>query len=146
DLRRYWNPRLILPVLPRIAEVRQHRCDPLRRGPLECVNHQKQLEEIRVHRRAGRLHDENVGAAYIFEDLEVDLSVAESRYGGLTQLAAEIFTDFVRERRIGSTTKDFQFVTHKLILKKLGRKDSNLRIQVPKTCALPLGHAPMRVI
>src|SRR5688572_5525962 len=25
---------------------------------------------------------------------------------------------------------------------KLGRKDSNLRIQVPKTCALPLGHAP----
>src|SRR5262245_55619753 len=26
---------------------------------------------------------------------------------------------------------------------ELGRKDSNLRIQVPKTCALPLGHAPI---
>src|SRR5262249_5232216 len=26
---------------------------------------------------------------------------------------------------------------------ELGRKDSNLRMQVPKTCALPLGHAPI---
>src|SRR5262249_2567611 len=61
------------------------------------------------------------------------------------ELHLQVLANLIRERGVGGSGKDLQFVAHSLITGhgKLGRKDSNLRIQVPKTCALPLGHAPI---
>ena len=49
-----------------------------RRRALERVDRDQQLHQVLVDRRAGRLDDEDVGAADVLEDLAVDLAVAET--------------------------------------------------------------------
>ena len=116
DFRGDRHPRFILAILPRIPEVWQDRRDTFCRGALEGVDHQKQFEKIGVHGRACRLHDKNVGAPYIFENLKVDFAVAETRNRGLSQLAVQELANFICERRIRSSTEDLQFITHKCVL------------------------------
>src|SRR5262249_21668311 len=105
----------------------------------------------------GGLNYEHIRPADVFQNLEIDLAIAETRDGRLAERAAQILANFMSQRRVRSPSKNLQFVTHITIVArpwmacapatdgrpKLGRKDSNLRIQVPKTCALPLGHAPI---
>ena len=45
---------------------------------LEGVEHDQQLHQVLVHRRAGGLHHEHVGPAHVVLDLEPDLAVAEA--------------------------------------------------------------------
>ncbi len=69
-------------VLPGKAEIGDDCRDPRRRGALGRVDHDEQLHEVLGGRRAGRLDDEGVPAADVFENLDVDLAVAEPAYMG----------------------------------------------------------------
>ena len=70
QLRRDRHARLVLAILPRVAVVRNHRRDPRRRRAAERVDHDAQLDEVLVDRRARRLDDEHVRAADVLVDLE----------------------------------------------------------------------------
>ena len=75
ELGRNRHARLVLPILPRVAVVRNHGRDARRRRPAERVDHHAQLDQVLVDRRAGRLDDEDVRAADVLVDLERDLGV-----------------------------------------------------------------------
>ena len=74
QLGRNRHARLVLPILPRVTVIRQHRRDARRRRAAERVDHDHQLHEVlvdrRSRRRTGRLDDEHVGAADVLVDLE----------------------------------------------------------------------------
>ena len=77
-------------VLPGVAEVRDHRGDAAGRGALERVDHDAQLHQVLVGRRAGRLHDEDVARAHVLLDLDVDFAVGEAADLGLAEFDAEV--------------------------------------------------------
>ena len=78
ELRGDRRARLRLAILPRVAEVRDDRDDRAGRRALERIDHDQQLHQRLVRRRARRLHDEAVHAADVLADLDVDLAVARS--------------------------------------------------------------------
>ncbi len=156
QLRGNRHPRLVFPILPRVAVIRNHGRDARRRRAAERVDHDHQLHDVLIDRcrvvRAGRLHDENIGAPDVLVDLERDFRIGKPLEPRLTERYAEKRRDLARQLRMSAAGKKFQFaksdchvrITHHTdsLAKWLGRKDSNLRIRDPKSRALPLGHAP----
>ena len=69
--------RTTLLVLARIAHPGHHGGDPVRRRQPSGLRHDQELHEILVHRPAGRLDDEHVGAADALPVLDVDLAIGE---------------------------------------------------------------------
>ena len=164
QLGRDRHARLVLAVLPGVAVVRNHRRDARRRRAPERVDHDEQLHQMLIDRRAGRLDDEDVGAADVLVDLERDLGVGEAAQPGLPERHAEELGDLPGQARVRAAGEHLQIpearlwhrLWHRLSLGSappggpasknwLGRKDSNLRIRAPKARALPLGHAPAPV-
>src|SRR6266849_7906213 len=78
ELRRDRDGRLVFAVLPGIAVVRQDGGDAPSGSAFECVNHKQQLEQVVVHRITARLHDENISAAHVLENLKINLAIAEA--------------------------------------------------------------------
>ena len=63
--------------------------------------------------RAGRLHDEDIGATDVFVDLERDFRVRKPQQPGLPQLDAEKLANLGRERPVCAARKQFQLpATH----------------------------------
>src|ERR1039458_6009140 len=77
ELRGDRDTRFVLAVLPRVAVVREHGGHARRRGALECVEHDEELHDVVVRRRARGLHDEHVRAPDVLLDLAVILAVGE---------------------------------------------------------------------
>src|SRR5262249_30872620 len=73
------HPADVLAVLPGVAVVRQYGGDAGGAGPLETVEHDQQFGQVVVHRRAGRLHDEDVPAAHVLLDAHGDFAVGKVR-------------------------------------------------------------------
>ena len=149
QLGRDRHARLVLAILARVAVIRHHRGDARRRRSTERVHHDHQLHQVLIDRRAGRLHDEDVGAADVLVDLKRDFGVGKPAQAGLTEFHPEELGNLSRELRMSTAREDFQFSetcrSHdrcECNENWLGRKDSNLRIPAPKAGALPLGHAP----
>src|SRR5260221_7945846 len=63
-----------------------------------------------VDGRARRLDDEDIGAAHVFLNLQVDLAVGELPQRGLAQREAETSAQFLGERRISAACEDFEAV------------------------------------
>ena len=110
------------------------------------------------------MHDENIAAANVFVDLKVELAVRKTfriRFAHVErQMAANLFRQFgIRISRkdldaagCAHNLEDIGPIGHigpisiKLAIQSwLGRVDSNQRMPVPKTGALPLGYAPVSV-
>jgi hypothetical protein len=81
------------PVLPRVAEVRDHRRDAPGRGPARGVDHDQQLHQVVVRRERGRLDDEHVLAAHVLLELDEDLHVGEAPDHALGERQFEIGRD-----------------------------------------------------
>ncbi len=107
------HARRDLAVLARVAVVRDHRRDPLRRRPLEGVEHQEELHQVVVGRRRDRLDHEHVTATDVLGDLDLDLAVAEAPDLGSAQRDADVTTDRLRQRAIGVSRKELDFVLHR---------------------------------
>ena len=107
--------------------------------------------------RAGRLHDENIGAADVLVDLERDFRVRETASAAPARATrpetprSRAPAPDARCRKKFSARRTRRPCTDRSCTRQpsrswLGRKDSNLRIRDPKSRALPLGHAPTIVL
>ena len=90
---------VVLAVLPGVAEVRHHRGDALGAGPLEAVDHDQQLHQVLVDRRAGRLHEEDVAAADVLVDLAGDFAVGEVADRDLARRQTQVVADALAQAR-----------------------------------------------
>src|SRR6185437_15600478 len=71
------------------------------RGAFERVDHDQQLHQVVVGRRAGRLHDEAVHAPDVLVDLDVDLTVGEARDLGAAERRLDVAADRLRQLAVG---------------------------------------------
>ena len=97
--------RLVLAVLPRVAEIGHHRGDAPRRGPLGRVQHHQQLHQV-LGRGAGGLDDEHVAAADVLVELDCDLPVLEARHLGVAERHLELLADRLRQPPAGVARED----------------------------------------
>ena len=104
------NTRLVFPVLPRIAVIRQHRGDPPGRRALKRVDHQQQLQQVVVHGGMARLHDEYVRAAHILQNLKINFTVAESPEERFAQRHVQVAADALRQKRIRGPRENLESV------------------------------------
>ena len=93
QLGRNRHARLVLAILPRVSVVRQHRRDARRRRPAERIDHDEQLDQMLIDRRARRLDDEDIGAADVLVDLERDFRVRKAAQPALPQRHAQKLAD-----------------------------------------------------
>jgi hypothetical protein len=91
------SARLRLAVLARVREERDDRRDPLRRAEPRRLDHQEELHQVAVDRRAAGLDDEEVGAADRLVVAAVRLVVLERLQLHLAELDAELIGDPLRE-------------------------------------------------
>ena len=75
-----------------------------------AVDHDQQLHDVLVHRRAGRLNEKHVAAADVFVDLAGDFAVGKLAERDVAQRHAEVFGDPLRQGRIGGAAEDFEVV------------------------------------
>ena len=87
-------------VLARVAEVGDHGGDAPGRGALQRIDHDQQLHQVVVRRRAGRLHHEDVARAHVLVDLDRHLAVGEAADRRLAQLDAEVGGDLLGQDRV----------------------------------------------
>ncbi len=148
ELGRDRDARLVLAVLARVAVIRNHRRDARRGRAPERVDHHQQFHDVLVDGRAGRLHDEHVGAADVLLDLEGDFGVGEPAKFRLPHLDPEHVGDAAGQFRMCAARENLHVrarqsaPTRTLHDGWLGRKDSNLRMRDSKSRALPAWRRP----
>ena len=101
QLRRNRRTRPWLSVLPCIAEIGNHRRDPLGRRALQRVDADQQFHQIVVGRIAGRLDDEHIFAAHILVDFDEHFLVREAADAGVSQRKLQITGNRLCERQVG---------------------------------------------
>src|SRR5262249_44109671 len=101
---------LVLAVLAGVAVVGQDDGDAGRAGPLERVQDDQQLHQGVVHRRAGRLEDENVTAADVLVDPDGRLAVREAVDLEVAETVVELAGNPLGEGRVGAPGEDAHLV------------------------------------
>ena len=81
------------PILSGITEVRNHRRQAGGARAAAGVGEQEKLDEVRLHRRAGRNDEVNVVPANALEDPHVALAVGETLEVALSELQLELAGD-----------------------------------------------------
>ena len=99
-----------LAILPGVAKVGDDGGDPAGAGPPEGVDHDQQLHQVVVHRGAGGLHHEHVGAPDRLIDGDEVLPVGEGAGLGVAQGDAELLADALGQGPVGAAGKNFQFL------------------------------------
>src|SRR5208282_5959046 len=89
-----------------------HRGDAPRRGPLERVDHHQQFHQVLIHRVAAGLDDEYVCPAHVFQNLKINLAVAEASQRALPQRDVEVPRDFLRQRAVGHPRKQLELLVY----------------------------------
>src|SRR5581483_6320993 len=112
ELRADRHARRDLPVLARVAVVRDDRRDALGRRPLEGVEHEEQLHQVVVRRPARGLDDEDVAAAHVLGDLDLHLAVAEAADLRAPERYPDLAADGRRERAIRAAREYLDLVLH----------------------------------
>ena len=108
QLGRDRHARLVLAVLPRVAVIRNHRRDARRRRAAERVDHHAQLDQVPVDVGAGRLHDEDVGAADVLVDLERDFRVRKPLQPRVADRDLQKLRNLFGQRRMRAAGEDFE--------------------------------------
>jgi len=108
QFRRDGHAGLIFAILPGVAVKREDGGDALSRGATRGIDHDEQLHQVMVGRRAGRLDDVRVMAADIFVNFNERFTIRKTRHRGLAQGHANGLTDRFGEGPIRVTRKNFQ--------------------------------------
>ena len=104
------NAGFIFAILPGIAVIGQDGGDAIGRSALEGVDHQEEFHDVGIDGAAGGLDDEDVGAADVFFDLEVNLTVGEGTHRSNTEFGVEALADFRRKGGVGVAGEYLEFV------------------------------------
>jgi hypothetical protein len=94
------SPGRGFPILPRIAEIRDHGRDAARRGPAQRIGDDEELHQVVVRRSGRRLDDEDVLAAHVLADLDEDLHVREAADTRAGKRDLQILRDRLRKRPV----------------------------------------------
>src|SRR5260221_170425 len=97
-------------VLARIPEVRDRGGDARGARAAQRIDHDHQLHQRVIGRRARRLQHEHILAADVLEELHHHLAVAEARHRGLAELDAQVLRHPLREPRVGVAREHHQVV------------------------------------
>ena len=136
QLGRDRHPRPIFAVLPGITVIRHHYRDSPGRCALQRVNHDQQFHQVLIHRKTSRLHDKNIHAADVLEQLKVNLSVGKTLQLALAQLHPDMGTNILGQFAVGRTGEDLEPLVFAQTPGTLA-----LRFHLARRCWL-LGHAP----
>src|SRR5258706_16456032 len=69
---------------------------------------------MEIRRIRARLHDEDVRAAHVFQNLKIDLAIAELSKPGFTRLGAQVSANILGQARVGAATENFKLVVDQL--------------------------------
>ena len=75
--------------------IRPGRC------ALQRVDHDQQLHQVLIHRKTGRLHDKNIDAADVLEQLKVDLSIGKTLQLAFAQMNTDMGTNILSQFAVG---------------------------------------------
>ena len=117
ETRRDRHARLVLPVLARIAVVRDHGRDARRASALQRIHDHEQLHVRLVGRGRSRLNDKHVTAAHALLHLAERLAVRKMLDVDLVERAFEILRHLLRERQVRRSRKKHQLVVISLHLR-----------------------------
>ena len=106
------NARCIFTILAGIAVIRHDGCDPSGRGPSHRIHHDYQFHQVVVDRGAGRLDDEDIGAANIFLYLDKDLAVTEFFHLCLAERQVEMGGYIEGQIPVGVSGKYLDYIGH----------------------------------
>jgi exosortase len=109
-------PRLVLPVLPCVAEKWNHGGDALGARAAGGIHHDEELHQVVVRRRAARLDDEHVGITDVFVDFHLGFPVGKCGDMDVGKRLAKVFRDTFGKGAVSGSTDDFH--------EKMGAKSS----------------------
>src|SRR5262249_45730061 len=95
----------VLAVLPRIAEIRDHRRDAGGRGALEAIDEDQQLHQVAVAWRAGRLNHERIAAAHVVLELQRDFAIRKILELHPPRCNAQVLAHALRQRGTAASGK-----------------------------------------
>ena len=98
----------VLAILAGVSVIRNDHRDAGRGGALECVDHDQQFHQVLVDGIAGGLHDEDVDAADILEQLEVDFAIGKALQLGLAHRDADVAADLFGQRPVGRAAEELE--------------------------------------
>src|SRR5258706_8847448 len=69
---------------------------------------------MEIRRIRARLHDEDVRAAHVFQNLKINLAIAELSKPGFTRFGAQVSANILGQARVGAATENFKLVVDQL--------------------------------
>ena len=93
------DARLVLLVAARVEEVRNDRGHAPRRGVLERIEQDQQLDDVLRQRRRRGLHHEHVVLAHVLLDLHLQVLVREAHRGELAERDLQAIADLASDAR-----------------------------------------------
>ena len=96
---------LVLPVLPGVAEVRDHRRYPGSAGPLGGIHEEQKLHHV-LRRRVGRLDDVHIPTPNVLIDLDEDLAVGKPPERDLAEGLPQMGGYLGSERSVGRPAQE----------------------------------------
>src|SRR5579862_452108 len=100
------HARAVLAVLAGVSIIGNDDGDPRSRCAFERIDHDEQLHEVLIDGIAGGLHDEDVDAAHILEQLEVDFAVRKSLELGLADFDADVVGNLLGKPPVGGAAEE----------------------------------------
>jgi hypothetical protein len=101
------HARLVLAVLPGVAEVGDDGGDALGRGAPRGVDQEEQLHDV-VAGRHGALHDVQVAPAHVLVDAHEDLAVGEAADGDRPQRDPQLGAHLLGQGAVGGAGQQHQ--------------------------------------
>ena len=75
-----------------------------------------------IDRITARLHDKNIGAAHIFENLKINFTVAKAVKLGFAERHLQMLANALRKREVRSAREDFKAVVVQRLLQNRQNK------------------------
>src|SRR5258706_2230453 len=69
---------------------------------------------MEIRRIRARLHDEDVRAAHVFQNLKINLAIAELSKPGFTRFGAQVSANILGQARVGAATENLKLVVDQL--------------------------------
>src|SRR5258706_11441009 len=69
---------------------------------------------MEIRRIRARLHDEDVRATHVFQNLKINLAIAELSKPGFTWFGAQVSANILGQARVGAATENLKLVVDQL--------------------------------